>query len=238
MIFFILYQEVQEREALRGELLHQVVSAQELERQHIARELHDGIGQMLTALSLGLAAAQESIAEHPERSYQQLGELKKMETQVLYELQDLVRGLRPSVLDDLGLVPALRGLVQQFDRRKIFSVKLKISGPQRRAQSEIETILFRIVQESLTNVLRHAKAENVLVALDFGANDIALRIEDDGCGFEPEAVLQTKNRQHWGLLGIGERVSLVGGKSKIQSQPGHGTTISVNIPLLEEPENV
>jgi signal transduction histidine kinase len=233
-----LYQEVQAREELRGELLHQVVTAQEMERQHIARELHDGIGQMLTALSLGLAAARDSITEDPERSFQQLDALKTMESRVLVELQNLISGLRPSVLDDLGLVPALRGLIQQFDKRGGLNVKLQVIGHQRRVQSEIETILFRIAQESLTNVVRHAQANKATVSLTFGPNNIALQVEDDGCGFDPDTVLKSKDKQHWGLLGIGERVSLVGGHSQIFAKPGAGTTISANIPLLEVPINV
>ena len=226
-----LYQEVQAREELRGELLHRVVSAQEMERQRIARELHDGVGQMLTALGLGLAAARDSLARDPERSFQQLDELKNMGTQVLHELQGLVTGLRPSVLDDLGLVPALRGLVQQFDKRASMIVRLKVQGPSRRLQPEIETILFRITQESLTNATRHAQADHIKVNLTFDADSIELQIEDDGCGFDPDTVLRVDHKQHWGLLGIEERVALVGGRSQIHSGPGEGTTIYINIPL-------
>ncbi|MCB9418523.1 MAG: GAF domain-containing sensor histidine kinase [Ardenticatenaceae bacterium] len=229
-----LYQDVQAREELRGELLHRVVTAQEMERQRIARELHDGVGQMLTALGLGLAAARDSITRDPERSFQQLDELKSMGTQVLHELQDLVTGLRPSVLDDLGLLPALRGLVQQFDNRVETAVHLNVQGHSRRLQPEIETVLFRIAQEALTNAVRHAQAAHVNVALDFNTDFTELRIEDDGCGFDPEAILRTDHKQHWGLLGIEERVTLVGGRSQIHSSPGEGTIIAVNIPLQEE----
>ncbi len=228
-----LYQEVQAREELRGELLHQVVSAQEMERQHIARELHDGIGQMLTALGLGLAAARDSLTRDPERSFHQLDELKSMGTQVLHELQGLVSGLRPSVLDDLGLVPALRGLVQQVDGRGGTAVQLKVQGTARRMMPEIETILFRITQEALTNVMRHAQANQVQVKLVFDVGSVALQIQDDGRGFDPDTVLHTEHK-HWGLLGIEERVSLVGGKSQIYSRPGKGSTIYVNIPLQKE----
>jgi signal transduction histidine kinase len=229
-----LYQEVQAREELRGELLHQVVSAQEMERQRIARELHDGVGQMLTALGLGLAAARDSLASDPERSFQQLDELKSMGTQVLHELQGLVTGLRPSVLDDLGLVPALRGLVQQFDKQPGLAVRLNVQGHSQRLQPEIETILFRISQEALTNAARHAQAENVEVVLTFEANSIVLQVVDDGRGFDPDSVLRTDHKRHWGLLGIEERVSLVGGTSQIHSHPGEGSTIYVNIPLQGE----
>ncbi|MEJ2747037.1 MAG: GAF domain-containing sensor histidine kinase [Anaerolineae bacterium] len=229
-----LYQEAQAREELRGELLHQVVNAQEMERQRIARELHDGLGQMLTALSLGLAAARDSLLISPERSAYQLEELKKMGTQVLHELQSLVTGLRPSVLDDLGLVPALRGLLHQVEKQARLGVHLHVQGPSRRIQPEIETVLFRITQESLTNDARHAQASNVHVLLTFATDSILLQIQDDGCGFDPDAILRSDHKQHWGLLGIEERVSLVGGQCQFDSQPGAGTTIHVNIPLQEE----
>ncbi|MCA9979124.1 MAG: sensor histidine kinase, partial [Anaerolineales bacterium] len=216
---------------LRSELLHQVVSAQEMERQRIARELHDGIGQMLTALGLGLAAARDSLTSDPERSFQQLDELKSMGTQVIHELQGLVTGLRPSVLDNLGLVPALRGLVQQFDKQIGMAVRLIVQGHAHRLQPEIETVLFRITQEALTNAARHAQADNVVVDLTFNADFIVLQVEDDGQGFDLDVMLRTDHKRHWGLLGIEERVSLVNGSSQIQSQPGAGSTIYVKIPL-------
>ena len=229
-----LYQEVQAREELRGKLLHQIVSAQEMERQHIARELHDGVGQMLTALGLGLAAARDSLMHDPERSYKQLDELKNMGTQVLHELQGLVTGLRPSVLDDLGLVPAIRGLVQQFDARLGTAVQLNVPGSARRIQPALETILFRITQEALTNVARHAQARQVIITLVFEVDSVDLRIQDDGCGFDPDTIIRSDPKQHWGLLGIEERVSLVGGQSQIHSSPGKGTIIFIHIPLQKE----
>lgn len=229
-----LYQEVQAREERRGELLHQVVNAQEMERQRIARELHDGVGQMLTALGLGLAAARDSLVRDPERSFQQLDELKSMGTQLIREVQGLVTGLRPSVLDDLGLVPALRGLVRQFENRAGMTVHLTVQGHSRRLQPEIETTLFRITQEGLTNTARHAQAANVQVSLAFDTGSTTLQIQDDGRGFDPDTILRAGDKPHWGLLGIEERVSLVGGRSQILSQPGEGTTITVTIPSQEE----
>jgi signal transduction histidine kinase len=189
---------------------------------------------MLTALSLGLTAARDSLANDPERSARQLTELKKMGTQVLHELQSLVSGLRPSTLDDLGLVPALRSLLSQFEQTGM-TVRLQIQGHTRRIQPEIETVLFRIAQESLTNAARHAQADSVQLMLTFAADSIALQVQDDGIGFDLADVLRVEQRKHWGLVGIEERVSLVGGKSQIYSQPGAGTTILVTIPLQEEP---
>ena len=157
------YGESQARETLRGELLHQVVSAQERERQRIARELHDGTGQALTALGLGFAAASENVRHDPELAASQLAELKTMSTQALQELRDLIGDLRPSLLDDLGLVPALQSQVQSFTQRTGVQADFVLNGRRQRVQPEIETILFRIAQEALTNVAKHAQASQVTV---------------------------------------------------------------------------
>ncbi|MCA9947397.1 MAG: GAF domain-containing protein, partial [Anaerolineales bacterium] len=146
------YGESQARETLRGELLHQIVSAQERERQRIARELHDGTGQALTALGLGFAAASENMQHNPTLAASQLAELKVMSTEALQELRDLIRDLRPSLLDDLGLVPALQSQVQSFAERTGVQTEFVLNGRRQRVQPEIETIVFRIAQEALTNV--------------------------------------------------------------------------------------
>ncbi|HFQ94121.1 MAG TPA: hypothetical protein ENK32_08945, partial [Anaerolineae bacterium] len=205
-----LYQEVQAREELRGELLRQVVSAQERERQRIARELHDGTGQILTALSLGLAAASASVQRDPELAARQLNELKTLSTQVIKELHNLVMGLRPSVLDDLGLAPALRGQVQKFEERTRVATRFEVNGRIRRVQPEIETTIFRIAQESLTNIVKHADARHVTVQLTYSEDTIQLMVQDDGSGFNLDEALQADSEYRWGLLGMQERVSLAG----------------------------
>jgi signal transduction histidine kinase len=234
----MLYQEVQGREELRGELLHQIVSAQEQERQRIARDLHDGAGQMATALGLGLAAAGESLRSNPELGQRQLAELREMSGQLVQELQRLIAGLRPSILDDLGLVPALRGLVQEFENREGIQTRFWLTGEQRRIRPDVETIIFRIAQESLTNVSKHASASSLVLRLDFAAQEISLQIEDDGRGFDVEEVLRSNSKRHWGLLGIKERVALVGGQCDFVSGPDEGTTIQVSVPLSEEAVDV
>jgi signal transduction histidine kinase len=231
-----LYREVQAREALRGEMLHRVVSAQEAERQRIARELHDETGQALTALGLGLAAASESVRSDPARAAQQLTELRTLSAQAITELHELLADLRPSVLDDLGLVPALRRQVQDFGLRTNVDAQFIVEGGHRRIRPEVETVLFRIAQEALTNVAKHARAAHVVVSLAYGAEEVVLNVCDDGQGFDPDRVLAggSRERRAWGLLGIQERVALVGGSFGIESQPGAGTTIHVRIPLRDE----
>jgi signal transduction histidine kinase len=227
------YGESQARETLRGELLHQVVSAQERERQRIARELHDGTGQALTALGLGFAAASENVRHNPQLAVSQLTELKTMSTQALQELRDLIRDLRPSLLDDLGLVPALQSQVQSFADRTGVKAEFVLNGRRQRVQSEIETIVFRIAQEALSNVAKHASASQVTVQVGFDDSLLNLAVVDDGAGFEPKTIFEAPDgsRQVWGLLGMQERVALVGGSCMVHSQPGQGTTVKVSIPI-------
>ncbi|MCB8928428.1 MAG: sensor histidine kinase, partial [Ardenticatenaceae bacterium] len=227
------YGESQARETLRGELLHQVVSAQERERQRIARELHDGTGQALTALGLGFAAASENVQRNPQLAASQLTELKVMSTQALQELRDLIRDLRPSLLDDLGLVPALQSQVQSFAERTGVKAEFVLNGRRQRVQSEIETIVFRIAQEALTNAAKHARAEQVTVTIGFADSLLNLEVRDNGRGFDPKTVFEASDggRQVWGLLGMQERVALVGGSCMVHSQPGQGTAVQVTIPI-------
>ena len=231
-----LYQELQERDKLRGELLHQVVSAQETERQRIARELHDGTGQTLTALGLGLAAVSGRISEIDGKSSDQVSELKDLSTSAMIELRDVISDLRPSLLDDLGLVPALRGQVQAFTERSGIHADLAISGPIRRLSPDLETIVYRIVQEALTNVNKHAAATSAWVHLVFEAESLQLAIIDDGRGFDVDNILRSTpgELKAWGLLGMQERVALAGGTFDISSTPGEGTRIEISIPLQEE----
>jgi signal transduction histidine kinase len=228
-----LNQDLRQREELLGELLHQVVSAQEHERQRIARELHDGTGQILTGLGMGLAAASDSVSKDPELASQQLSELKRLNAQALKDLHLLIRDLRPSVLDDLGLVPALQSQVRQFESRTGVKTSFVIEGKRRRLQPEVETVVFRIGQEALTNVAKHANAESTEVKLGFNENCLKLMVKDDGQGFDTAVALRPgdQDRSAWGLLGIQERVAIAGGVCFIISERGQGTTIHATIPI-------
>jgi signal transduction histidine kinase len=228
--------ELQERETMLGELLHQVVSAQEGERRRVARELHDGTGQILTGLGLGLAAADESTKVNPELASQQLSELKRLNAQALQELHNVIGDLRPSVLDNLGLVPALNAQVRDFESRTGVEVDFVIEGKRRRIRADLETIVFRIGQEALNNVAKHAEAGSVHLRLLFKNRSLKLDIEDDGRGFDSDEILYGggSRRSAWGLLGIQERVALVGGHCSISSEPNKGTKIEATIPLITE----
>lgn len=228
-----LNRDLRQREELLGELLNQVVSAQEHERERIARELHDGTGQMLTGLGLGLAAARDSINSNPQLASRQIDELKHMNSQALADLRLLIRDLRPSVLDDLGLVPALQNQVRQFEELSGVETDFTIQGKRRRLQPELETVIFRIGQEALTNVAKHAQASSAEVKLIFDKNCLKLMIKDDGQGFDTSQILSPvsgQERKAWGLLGIQERVAIVGGACFIISKPGKGTIVHATVP--------
>jgi len=228
-----LNRDLRQREELLGELLNQVVSAQEHERERIARELHDGTGQMLTGLGLGLAAARESISSNPQLALRQVDELKRMNSQALADLRLLIRDLRPSVLDDLGLVPALQNQVRQFEELSGVETNFVIDGKRRRLQPELETVIFRIGQEALTNISKHAQATSAEVRLSFNRNCLKLTVKDDGQGFDTAQILSPdkgQERTAWGLLGIQERVAIVGGACFIISEPGKGTIVHATVP--------
>ncbi len=231
-----LYQQVQEREMMRGELLQQIVAAQEKERQRIARELHDSTGQSLTALGLGLAAVSDNLHRDTEMAASQLQELRSLNSQTLEEVHNLVTDLRPSLLDNLGLAAALRSQVQAFHKRTGVDASFHLTGEKRREDPTIELMLYRIAQEALTNVAKHARANQVKVRLIFRPDRLCLRIRDDGRGFDTAKALDSsqKHRQAWGLLGMQERVSLIGGHFFIRSQLNTGTIIQICIPLLQK----
>jgi signal transduction histidine kinase len=230
-----LYQQVQEREELRGDLLRQSVQVQEEERKRIARELHDGIGQTFTALALGLSGVEEMMPRDVNLARAQVSNLKELSTRAIAEMRHLVADLRPAQLDDLGLVPALHWLADEWRDRLSIDVHVQVIGRRHRLSPEVETVLFRIAQEALTNVAKHAHAQQAIVKLAFRQDQIELAVQDDGVGMTPEQVARLQARhQGWGLAGIQERASLVGGTFDIDSAPGRGTRLTIHIPLRSE----
>jgi signal transduction histidine kinase len=233
-----LYHEAQKREKVLADLLHQVVEAQETERKRIARELHDATGQSLTAINLGLRGVENLLADSSPRVAAQIKELKSFGTNALDELRQIITDLRPSQLDDLGLVPTLQWYIGEFEKRRSIPVDFIIEGDQARLPSEYEIVLFRITQEALTNIAKHAKASYVAVTVHVYSGQICVMIEDDGCGFEPATVLDDERQlTGFGLLGIRERTLLLGGHYEIDSKPGRGTFIRVSVPLVVEWKN-
>jgi signal transduction histidine kinase len=222
-------EEAQRREALRGEMLRQVVAAQEAERQRIARELHDETGQALTALGLGLKSVASSIENEVDKAHANIKQLQQLIDRSLMELQRLISDLRPSHLDDLGLGATLRWYGGEIEKRLPLVVKVSVRDEQSDLSTEMKTTMFRITQEALTNVIKHAVADEARVTLTYHDNGVYLEIMDDGIGFDPTA-LQISSRPSWGLIGMQERTTLLGGTFDIVSLPATGTRINVYIP--------
>jgi signal transduction histidine kinase len=226
--------EAKQRETLRRELYKRVVAAQESERQRIARELHDETGQALTAIGLGLRGLTGSLStSNPQRTKKNLHQLELLTTHSLDELQRLIADLRPSHLDDLGLSSAMRWYANTLQERVKLDVHVEIFGEERVVASPVKIALFRIAQEALTNVLKHAQAKTARVTLTYGEKSVQVRVTDDGKGFDMDAAGSAK-RVSWGLKGMEERTSLLGGRFEVQSQQGQGTTVEVSIPYLQE----
>jgi len=217
--------DVELSQRVARDAVRRVVQAQELERQRLARELHDETGQALTSILLGLKPLEDALADHPARA-----DLARLREQVVSALQDVRRlavELRPAVLDDFGLVPALERLTDAFAEQSDVRVDFHSALGEKRLPSEVETTLYRVVQESLTNIVKHANAQHVSVSLARRATTAAAVIEDDGDGFDPRAVRE----EGVGLLGMRERLSFVDGRLEIESRPGVGTTIVAEVPL-------
>ncbi len=224
-------EEAQRREALRGELLRRVVEAQEAERQRIARELHDETGQALSAAGLGLRGVSSMLCKDVDRASKNLHQLEELVARSLEELQHLIADLRPSHLDDLGLPATLRWWAGEIEKRGTLKVKVEVMGEERALSGPVRLALFRVAQEAVNNVIKHANATTTLIMMYYESNEITLRIEDNGCGFNVDN--QNGNgeeRPSWGLLGMNERASLLGGRFTVESMPGAGTNVLVTIP--------
>lgn len=227
-----LWEELRQKERVRGELLARVIHAQEEERQRIARELHDSIGQSLNALVFGLNAVSTAMEQTPDQISDLVERLKISASDTVKELQSLIYDLRPSLLDDLGLIRALRWYAQERLQPLEIEVTLDAPGGAKRLPADVETALFRISQEALTNIAKHAQAQRVSITLQLGPAWVTLEIIDNGVGFVvPHTLSEPDGRRGWGLLGMQERAVLLGGELVIESEPGCGARLSVKLPL-------
>ncbi len=223
-------QERAEREQLRAEYVKGIIAAQEEERKRIARELHDDASQALTSLRVGLKTLTD-ICDDPEL-HRRVADLQTIAAQTMQSIHDLALQLRPSVLDDLGLVAALERHLADCRRRYGLTIDFAAHGlSDTRLAPTIETALYRIVQEALTNIGRHAHAHTVSVLLERRDGRVVAVIEDDGVGFDPGAADGAGRRL--GLFGMQERAALLGGRFTVESMPGRGTSIFVEVPLKE-----
>jgi PAS domain S-box-containing protein len=211
-----------------------VIAAQEEERKRIARDLHDDTAQALIALSRRIDMVRDELLESPEAAARKLDDLKELTDQTLGSVRRFSRDLRPSVLDDLGLVPALEWLVFETASRHEIATQLKAHGDQRRLPPEVELACFRIAQEALNNTVKHSGATAASIDLQFTPNWLRLSISDNGKGFEsPPAIAELTGRGRMGVMGMHERASLLGGSLSLRTSPGEGARIAVSIPLNE-----
>ena len=200
-----------------------VLRAQEEERRRVARDLHDEVNQALTAILLRLEALLHEVP--PERAAE-VAELKRLATQAMDELLSLARQLRPTALDDHGLVPAIEAQLRGFGERAGIKAQLTTSGNPGALDDEKQTVVYRVVQEALANAGRHARAGSVEVALDVNRGGAELRVSDDGVGFDPGG----DATGGLGLEGMAERARLVGGELDLRSSPGAGTQLTLRVP--------
>jgi signal transduction histidine kinase len=217
-------------ERVARDTVRRVIDAQELERRRLARELHDETGQALTSILLGLKAIRAAVSE--EEAQRAERELRELVVQALQDVRSLAVELRPSALDDFGLIPALERLAATFEERSGVQTAVQSSLPEERLPAEVETTLYRLVQEALTNVVKHAGADRVSIILTGRDGGVSAIIEDDGRGFSSEDV----RPDALGLVGMRERLALVGGTLEIESTPRGGTAVVAYVPVARTPE--
>jgi signal transduction histidine kinase len=216
------------QEQLR-QLSRQILSAQEDERKKISRELHDVIAQTLTGINVRLSALKKEAAINTKGLDRNIARTQRLVEKSVNIVHEFARELRPAVLDDLGLIPALHSFVKLFSRRTRIRVHLKVFAEVEQLDTARRTVLFRVAQEALTNVSRHAHASRVEVSIQKLADGICMKIKDDGKAFQVERMLRSRGRKHLGLLGMRERLEMVGGHFNVESAPGKGTTITAHI---------
>lgn len=233
-----LFAELVSAEERYRRLARAVWQVEEAERRRLSRDLHDGLGQTLTALKhlLSRTAATARREGAPAPLAERLDEACEIAASALADAREMSRLLRPPMLDDLGLVPALRWLARSLGEGAGLTVELVVEPPEaeeRRLAEEMETLVFRAVQETLTNALKHSGTGDARVALTVGSSDLRVEISDSGAGFDPDATLAGAD-VGVGLRGLRDRVALFGGHCRVVSAPGEGTEVLIRVPLPED----
>jgi len=223
--------QIQEYRAGMRDYLAFITRGQEEERRRLARELHDDTTQSLIALAQRIEMAQKALARDPALAGSRLAELKEMATSILQDIRRFTRDLRPTYLEDLGLLPALEMLVRELDQPGDLQATFEATGAIRRLPLDLELTAFRIAQEALNNAARHAQASHVHLGLGFAESGLTIYVEDDGVGFTaPERPWELARRGHFGLMGMQERALMFGGHLSVQSSPGKGAKVTAFLP--------
>ena len=211
-----------------------VLRLQEEERSRISRDLHDGIGQLLTALKIQLELLEREAKTFPEM-LSRVESARELSETALAEVRQLSHLLRPQMLDELGLESTLRWLARTFQKRTGIAVEVAFEGAERRGNADVETLVYRIVQEALTNVAKHSGASAATVTLRREPDRLSVRVEDRGAGFRPQETLSGKDEERgFGVRAMRDRVEFVLGRFSLRSAPGEGTAVEAEIPLREE----
>jgi signal transduction histidine kinase len=218
-------------------LSRQIILVQEDERKRISRELHDVIAQTLTGINIRLATLKKEAAVNTKGLDRNIARTQRLVEKSVNIVHQFARELRPAVLDDLGLIPALHSFVKLFSKRTHIHVNMKAFAEIDRLDGNERTVLYRVAQEALTNVSRHAQASRVELNLQKLPSAARMEITDTGKSFEVERILHTRRNKRLGLLGMRERVEMIGGTFCVESAPGQGTTIRVEIPFVHVPQN-
>ncbi len=208
-----------------------IIKAQEEERKRVAREIHDGPAQLLANIVMRAEYILKLMEVEPHSVKKELVGLQELVRQSLQDVRKIIFDLRPMVLDDLGLVPALNRYVEDYRKQYQINAEFVFFGTQKRLPPATEVALFRVIQEALNNVRRHARAKQVLVKMEQLHNKINVLIKDDGKGFDPKTIEENKDRECYGLINMRERIQILRGELKINSAPGKGTVISFTVPV-------
>jgi len=218
----------------KREIAVRVIQAQEEERRRVARDLHDGLAQQLASALLELQVTQRLLEEDIDKARSELETVEKIIRSGLRETRDVIFNLRPPALDNLGLKAAVDNLAVQVEERTGLSVTVTVHGEEQQLEATMLSCVFRIIQEALNNVVKHAEATQAQVRIEFNPAFLAVRVVDNGKGFVPEkGVAKAAGGEHLGLLGMRERAELIGAALRIKSTPGRGTRVELHLPLGE-----
>ena len=230
VLYFVIVRPLRVLAEERSQLLAHTFEIQDAERQRLARDLHDEIGQSFTSLMVQLRVLEDAATLELARA--QAKELRNLSGQVYDQIRSLARGLHPTVLDDLGLAEALRRLAEDFEATHGTTVALDVSGlPPERLDRKVETAAYRVVQESLTNCAKHAQATQIEIALTHKPGQLSVTIADNGRGFDVSKVMRGPHTSTFGLTNMRERALLLKGSLAVRSRPGRGTTVVLRLPL-------
>jgi signal transduction histidine kinase len=228
-----LHRRLAEREEAMERFAERIVLLQETERRRLAGEIHDGISQRIVSLSFHLSAAADALASDPASAAEQIARAQELAAGALEETRHAIAGLRPPVLDDLGLAASLESLARSLPLPHV-----QVDTVPTRLPEHVETAIYRIAQEALQNVMKHASAEHVHLRLFTGPGTVHLEISDDGIGFDPATAAERTGPVGYGLPGMQQRAELLGGQLTADSAPGRGTVVRLRVPVSPEQNSV